>query len=152
METAADILKITIPALIVFFTAWILLRNLMKNDQVSFVQFTEAAPTGTVWWDRIVGKPGAVSILVEVFTGLGFGVKRFDIHAMRDFVGSHRQKKEQAQEKRLQNVVFLHDYLKCFWIDEGKIPPPDRGYVYYQKKFKKPRVFQASDPQHLIHF
>ena len=33
METLSDILKITIPALIVFFTAWILLRNLMKNDQ-----------------------------------------------------------------------------------------------------------------------
>ena len=33
METLSDILKITLPALIVFFTAWILLRNLMKNDQ-----------------------------------------------------------------------------------------------------------------------
>ena len=33
METLSDILKITIPALIVFFTALVLLRNLMKNDQ-----------------------------------------------------------------------------------------------------------------------
>lgn len=33
MEELADILKITIPALIVFFTAWILLRNMIKNDQ-----------------------------------------------------------------------------------------------------------------------
>lgn|SRR5450759_1771812 len=33
METLSDILKITIPALIVFFTAWVLLRNLMRNDQ-----------------------------------------------------------------------------------------------------------------------
>jgi len=33
MEIVADILKITIPALIVFFTAWVLLRNLIKNDQ-----------------------------------------------------------------------------------------------------------------------
>jgi hypothetical protein len=33
METLADILKITIPALIVFFTAWILLRNMIRNDQ-----------------------------------------------------------------------------------------------------------------------
>ena len=33
METLSDILKITIPALIVFLTAWVLLRNLMKNDQ-----------------------------------------------------------------------------------------------------------------------
>ena len=33
MEALTDILKITIPALIVFFTAWVLLRNLMKNDQ-----------------------------------------------------------------------------------------------------------------------
>lgn len=33
METLSDILKITLPALIVFFTAWILLKNLMKNDQ-----------------------------------------------------------------------------------------------------------------------
>jgi len=33
METLSDILKITIPALIVFFTAWVLLRNLMENDQ-----------------------------------------------------------------------------------------------------------------------
>ena len=33
METFYDILKITIPALLVFLTAWILLRNLMKNDQ-----------------------------------------------------------------------------------------------------------------------
>jgi len=33
MEIFADILKITIPALIVFFTAWILLRNMIKNDQ-----------------------------------------------------------------------------------------------------------------------
>jgi hypothetical protein len=33
MEALADILKITIPALIVFFTAWILLRNMIKNDQ-----------------------------------------------------------------------------------------------------------------------
>jgi hypothetical protein len=33
METVSDILKITIPALIVFFTAWIILRNMIKNDQ-----------------------------------------------------------------------------------------------------------------------
>jgi hypothetical protein len=33
METLSDILKITIPALIVFFTAWVLLRNMIKNDQ-----------------------------------------------------------------------------------------------------------------------
>ena len=33
METLADILKITIPALIVFFTAWVLLRNMIRNDQ-----------------------------------------------------------------------------------------------------------------------
>lgn len=33
MEALTDILKITIPALIVFFTAWILLRNMIKNDQ-----------------------------------------------------------------------------------------------------------------------
>ena len=33
MEVVADILNISIPALIVFFTAWILLRNMIKNDQ-----------------------------------------------------------------------------------------------------------------------
>ena len=33
MESLKDILMITIPALIVFFTAWVLLRNLLKNDQ-----------------------------------------------------------------------------------------------------------------------
>lgn len=33
MEIVADILKITIPALIVFLTAWVLLRNLIRNDQ-----------------------------------------------------------------------------------------------------------------------
>jgi hypothetical protein len=33
MELLADILKITIPALIVFFTAWVLLRNMIRNDQ-----------------------------------------------------------------------------------------------------------------------
>ena len=33
MESIADILKITLPALIVFFTAWVLLRNMIKNDQ-----------------------------------------------------------------------------------------------------------------------
>jgi len=33
METFYDILKITIPALLVMLTAWILLRSLMKNDQ-----------------------------------------------------------------------------------------------------------------------
>jgi hypothetical protein len=33
MKIIADILMITIPALIVFFTAWVLLRNLMRNDQ-----------------------------------------------------------------------------------------------------------------------
>ena len=33
MEILADVLKITIPALIVFFTAWILLGNMIKNDQ-----------------------------------------------------------------------------------------------------------------------
>ncbi len=33
METFADILKITIPALFVFLTAWILLRNMIRNDQ-----------------------------------------------------------------------------------------------------------------------
>lgn len=33
MEALADILKITIPSLIVFFTAWILLRTMIKNDQ-----------------------------------------------------------------------------------------------------------------------
>lgn len=32
METAAEILKITIPATIVFLTAWIILRNMIKND------------------------------------------------------------------------------------------------------------------------
>jgi len=33
MEAFTEILKITIPALIVFFTAWILLRNMIRNDQ-----------------------------------------------------------------------------------------------------------------------
>jgi MFS superfamily sulfate permease-like transporter len=33
MESLKDLLMITIPALIVFFTAWVLLRNLIKNDQ-----------------------------------------------------------------------------------------------------------------------
>jgi hypothetical protein len=33
METVSDILKITIPALLVLLTAWLLLRSLLKNDQ-----------------------------------------------------------------------------------------------------------------------
>jgi hypothetical protein len=33
METITEIIKITIPALIVFFTAWIVLRNMIRNDQ-----------------------------------------------------------------------------------------------------------------------
>jgi hypothetical protein len=33
MDIIAEILKITIPALIVFITAWIILRNMIKNDQ-----------------------------------------------------------------------------------------------------------------------
>jgi hypothetical protein len=33
MEALTDILQITIPALIVFFTAWMLLRNMIRNDQ-----------------------------------------------------------------------------------------------------------------------
>jgi hypothetical protein len=33
METFYDILKITIPALIVFLTAWILLKNMLKNSE-----------------------------------------------------------------------------------------------------------------------
>jgi hypothetical protein len=33
MEALTDILKITIPALIVFLTAWLVLRNMLKNDQ-----------------------------------------------------------------------------------------------------------------------
>lgn len=33
MGNVADILKITIPALIVFLTAWFILRSMMKNDQ-----------------------------------------------------------------------------------------------------------------------
>jgi hypothetical protein len=33
METLSDILKITLPALLVLLTAWILIRNLLKNDQ-----------------------------------------------------------------------------------------------------------------------
>lgn len=33
MEMFIDILKITIPSLIVFLTAWVLLRNMIRNDQ-----------------------------------------------------------------------------------------------------------------------
>jgi hypothetical protein len=33
MEIVADILKITIPALLVMLTAWLMLRNMIKNDQ-----------------------------------------------------------------------------------------------------------------------
>ena len=33
MEDLTDILKITIPALIVFFTSWVLLGNMIRNDQ-----------------------------------------------------------------------------------------------------------------------
>jgi hypothetical protein len=33
MEMFFDILKITIPSLIVFLTAWVLLRNMIRNDQ-----------------------------------------------------------------------------------------------------------------------
>src|SRR5690606_4177006 len=33
METVADILKITLPAFIVFLTAWVLIRNMIRNDQ-----------------------------------------------------------------------------------------------------------------------
>ena len=33
MEITADILKMAIPALIVFFTAWVILNKMIKNDQ-----------------------------------------------------------------------------------------------------------------------
>lgn len=33
MEIVADVLKITIPGLLVLLTAWLLIRNLLKNDQ-----------------------------------------------------------------------------------------------------------------------
>ena len=33
MEPVADVLKITIPGLLVLLTAWLLIRNLLKNDQ-----------------------------------------------------------------------------------------------------------------------
>ncbi len=33
MDIPGDILMVTIPALIVFFTAWVLLRNMIRNDQ-----------------------------------------------------------------------------------------------------------------------
>jgi hypothetical protein len=33
METLGDILKITIPSLLVLITAWVILRNMIKNDQ-----------------------------------------------------------------------------------------------------------------------
>jgi hypothetical protein len=33
METFFDILKITIPSVIVFLTAWVLLKNMISNDQ-----------------------------------------------------------------------------------------------------------------------
>lgn len=33
MELLSDILKITIPAILVFLTAWLVLRNLIRNDQ-----------------------------------------------------------------------------------------------------------------------
>jgi hypothetical protein len=33
MEYLVDIIKITVPALIVFLTAWILLRNMIRDDQ-----------------------------------------------------------------------------------------------------------------------
>jgi hypothetical protein len=33
MEVLSDILKVTIPALLVFLTAWILLRNMIKNEE-----------------------------------------------------------------------------------------------------------------------
>jgi hypothetical protein len=33
MEAVIDILKITIPALIVFLTAWVLIRNMIKNSE-----------------------------------------------------------------------------------------------------------------------
>jgi hypothetical protein len=33
MENVYDILKITLPALMVFFMAWMILRNLIRNDQ-----------------------------------------------------------------------------------------------------------------------
>ncbi len=33
MEIVSDILKITIPSLLVFLTAWILLRNMIRNEQ-----------------------------------------------------------------------------------------------------------------------
>jgi len=33
MEMFVDILKITIPSVIVFLTAWVLIRNMIKNDQ-----------------------------------------------------------------------------------------------------------------------
>ncbi len=33
MELLAEILKISIPAIVVFLTAWILIRNMIRNDQ-----------------------------------------------------------------------------------------------------------------------
>jgi hypothetical protein len=33
MEAVTEILKITIPAIVVFFTAWLVLRSMLKNDQ-----------------------------------------------------------------------------------------------------------------------
>lgn len=33
MEYITDIIKITVPAIVVFLTAWVLIRNMIKNDQ-----------------------------------------------------------------------------------------------------------------------
>jgi flagellar biosynthesis/type III secretory pathway M-ring protein FliF/YscJ len=33
MEYLLDIIKIVVPALLVFLTSWILLRNMIRNDQ-----------------------------------------------------------------------------------------------------------------------
>jgi len=33
MDTVSEILKITLPALLVLITAWVLINNLLRNDQ-----------------------------------------------------------------------------------------------------------------------
>lgn len=77
MKTAYDILLMTIPALIVFLTAWLVLRNMMKNDQDKrrqelILQNTKTVtPTRLHAYERIVlflERISLESLLVRVST------------------------------------------------------------------------------------
>lgn len=149
MEAVTDILKLTIPALIVFFTAWVLLRNMIRNDQdkrrqeLLLQNSRVVTPIKLQAYERIVlflERISFESLLVRVSTS---DMSSSSLHsAMLNAIRSeyeHNLSQQIYMSQQAWEVVrnARSNMIKIINSEAEKLPPDSTGMALSKRLFEK---------------